>query len=114
MMDGFTAQVLLQAAMLNPADTRVADLYKAIKAKTPPDTGLSADQIAAEALNGRRCTIKGTSYVGTVMGANKARGGFYGGERYPILVKVDKTCEGRSATFEYDLDQVLILPQVTA
>lgn len=72
--------------------------------------GMATNEVIEKvnSMKGSRCTIKGTSYSGTVEGANLVRG-IYGGDRYPVLVRVDKLINGQEGVvFEYSLDQVII------
>ncbi len=98
-MDSFTAGLLLQAVQKEPSSIdRIVDFGKSLKG-----AGISPDMLKkVNAIKDKRCKVKGTTHVGYVVGPNMAKGGFYGGERYPVLVKVESTGD----TFEYDFDQV--------
>ena len=103
-MDAFTAGLLLGVSQSNP--DLGARLYKDFQGP-----GSSHDDVArANAMAGRRCRITHSTYKGTVKGANLAQGGFYGGERYPVLVCIDETCDGnKNVTFEYSFDNVELI-----
>lgn len=101
-----TGRLLLGALQNGAPPSALATLTKQLQG-TGPDPETAA---TVRAMIGKRCSIKHTSYVGTVEGLNEARGGFYGGDRFPVLVRVDKVLGGQTnVLFEYSLDQVLLL-----
>ena len=111
-MDSFTAGILLSAAMQGTPNDKVADLYKDLKG---PASGLDPRVVdKAEGMKGTRVAINHTSYKGTVLGANRAVGGFYGGERYPVRVAIDETNSGSTGeVFEYGFDDLTVLEETT-
>ena len=111
-VDGFTAKILLEAC-INSRETGIssnelADLYKTCKIDDGP---LSKDvEETVLAMVGKRCKVLYTSYTGIVHGLNRSRYGIYNGTRYPVLVKVDETCDGnKDVIFEYELEQVELI-----
>lgn len=104
-MDGFTAQVLLSAALNGSSADRVADLYKDLS-----KGGGATPEVEAQvrAMIGKRCRVKHTPYVGVVQAFNESRGGMYGGDRFPVIVAVDKCSDGKPHVFEYGLEQVVV------
>lgn len=110
-MDEFTAGILLQTLNNNPEKSNaVHDVVKALKSDSQ---GPDAETITkVEAMRGKRCKIRHTPYVGTVIGPNLSKGGMYNGGRFPVLVHVDMANDGQAHTFEYELESV-ILDEVT-
>ena len=106
-MDTITAQLLAEVAMSSSAKSNSLSVLFKEFSKGNGATQEVINQI--EALKGMRCKIKGTSYTGTIEGANFSKGGIYGGDRYPVLVRIDKLINGQEGVvFEYSLDQVII------
>lgn len=110
-MDGFTAGLLLSAVQRNPKDVdRIIDFGKGLKGPGPTEDNIAR----AEAMKGRKCSIKDTCHTGaTVLGANTAKGGFADGGRYPVLVRIDTSgIEGAvGQVFEYGFDQVELIEE---
>ena len=106
-MDEFTAGILLQTLNNNPEKANaVLDVIKALKSDSQ---GPDAETITkVEAMQGKRCRILHTPYVGTVIGPNLSSGCFYNGGCFPVLVHVDRANDGRSHTFEYELESVIL------
>lgn len=110
-MDGFTAGVLLQAANMGDNQDQVADLYKRLKEDEPLRID-EAMKAKVESLIGKRCKIKYTNYVGTIESFNDSLGGFYGGERFPYLVRIDEVNNGwKNVLFEYGEDQIMLIDE---
>ena len=79
---------------------QVADIFKEMRDKAKALDPRLVE--AADKLKDRRVGINNTDYTGTVIGANTSVGGFYSGDRYPVLVKIDKTNQGNEGVvFEY-------------
>lgn len=63
------------------------------------------NEAMALALVGRRCSIRGTKYMGTVTGYSRVD------SRLPILVSIDRTCAGEiNCVMPYSLESVVVFP----
>lgn len=100
-MDPVTAGLLLSAI----TDGEVGEALTLHRELSNTDGGPSKEAIDFyEKHQGKRCKIKNTAHVGTIVGLNKSTSGFYPGSRYPIHVKVDAGYK-----FEYDFSQIEII-----
>jgi len=113
-MDGFSAKCLLE--MSRSDNDGAADLYKALKAA--PDSGgpTEASRAFFKANEGRSCLINHTGYTGKLIELNESTGGFYPGECYPFYVEITGSSDPKflsavGSVFEYDGDQLTILPE---
>ena len=106
-MDAFTTATLI-GAIERQRDGQmnvISSLVKDLQGAGPSE----ADVARATALIGKPCTILHTSHVGVVIGPNMACGGFYGGERYPVRVRVNAIPGlNKEEVFEYGFDDVII------
>lgn len=108
-MDGFTAGVLLQAAIEGNSPDQVADLYKSLKGTGDGPPSPQVVELVTSWI-GKPCKVKHTSHLGVVHGVNTSSSGFYPGSRFPVYVKITESGmkDAVGSVFEYDLDQVEI------
>lgn len=95
---------------------QLAGLYKSVnKVKSGGPSQEAIDWY--EKNKGKTVSIKHTDMEGIVTNLNTKTRGFYPGDRYPIYVKINK--DGRTgqynamgSTFEYDLEQLILIEEV--